>query len=188
MRWHTPCVFLSTSVTRGTARFADWREALTAGGASLPRGRSPAPRPSEGPPPAGPGQLSLFGFHVRVRARVPRTRHPYAAPQPTVGALPPFSRHRRGGPGGLPRTYPGSSIAPPPLSAAVKSDGSVRLGLDLSSPRGASVNSGISREEFAVRYTSVDAAVAIVRSLGRNAFMAKADIRHAFRLCPVLHV
>ena len=66
-----------------------------------------------------------------------------------------------------------------------KSDGSVRLGLDLSSPRGASVTSDISREEFAVRYTSVDAAVAIVRSLGRNAFMAKADIRHAFRLCPV---
>ena len=35
-----------------------------------------------------------------------------------------------------------------------KSDGSVRLGLDLSSPIGASVTSGISREEFAVRYTS----------------------------------
>ena len=72
-----------------------------------------------------------------------------------------------------------------PLGAAVKPDGSVRLVLDLSSPRGASANSGISREECAVRYTSVDAAVAIVRRLGRNAFMAKADIRHAFRLCPV---
>ena len=72
-----------------------------------------------------------------------------------------------------------------PLGAAVKPDGSVRLVLDLSSPRGASVNSGISREEFAVRYTFVDAAVDIVRRLGRDAFMAKADIRHAFRLCPV---
>ena len=72
-----------------------------------------------------------------------------------------------------------------PLGAAVKPDGSVRLILDLSSPRGASVNSGISREEFAVRYTSVDAAVDIVRRLGKDAFMAKADIRHAFRLCPV---
>ena len=50
MRWHTPCVFLSTSVTRGTARFASWRGALAAGGASLTRGRSSAPRPSEGPP------------------------------------------------------------------------------------------------------------------------------------------
>ena len=72
-----------------------------------------------------------------------------------------------------------------PLGAALKSDGSVRLVLDLSPPRGASVNSGISREEFAVRYTSVDVAVAIVRRLGRTAFMAKADTRHSFRLCPV---
>ena len=72
-----------------------------------------------------------------------------------------------------------------PLGAAVKPDGSVRLVLDLSSPRGASVNSSISREEFAVRYTSVDAAVDIVRRLGKDAFMAKAGIRHAFRLCPV---
>ena len=72
-----------------------------------------------------------------------------------------------------------------PLGTAVKPDGSVRLILDLSSPRRASVNSGISREEFAIRYTSVDAAVDIVRRLGKEAFMAKADIRHAFRLCPV---
>ena len=36
MRWHTPCGFLSTSMTSGTARFASWR------GASLPVGpRSP---------------------------------------------------------------------------------------------------------------------------------------------------
>ena len=151
-----------------------------------------APRPSAGPPPAGPGQFSLVGFHVRVRARVPGTRHPYAAPQPTVGALPPFSRHRRSGPGGLPGIYRGpfssahrsvSSIAPPRRRGEAR-----RLrapGLDLSSPRGASGNSGIPREEVAVRYTSVDAAVAIVRGLGRNAFVTNADIRHAFRLCPV---
>ena len=72
-----------------------------------------------------------------------------------------------------------------PLGATVKPDGSMRLILDLSSPHGASVNSGISREEFAVRYTSADAAMDIVRRLGNDAFMAKGDIRHAFRLCPV---
>ena len=70
-----------------------------------------------------------------------------------------------------------------PLGAAERSNGSVRLVLDLSSPRGASDNSGIPREEVAVRYTSVDAA--IVRGLWRNALVANADIRHAFRLCPV---
>ena len=73
------------------------------------------------------------------------------------------------------------SPSPPP----VKPDGYVHLVLDLSSPRGASVNSGIFREEFVVWHTSVDAAMDIVRRLGRDAFMAKADIQHAFRLCPM---
>ena len=120
MWWHTPCIFLSTSVT---ARFASWREALAAGGASLPHGCSSAPRPYEGPPPVGPGQLSVVGFHVRVHARVPGTSHACAAPQPTVGVLPAFSRHCRGGPGGLPGTYcrpfrpptiPALPLLPPP--------------------------------------------------------------------------
>ena len=71
-----------------------------------------------GATPGGPWSVT-FG---RVRARVPGTRHPYAAPHPTVGALPPFSRLRRSGPGGLPGTYrglfssarrSGSSIAAP---------------------------------------------------------------------------
>ena len=67
-----------------------------------------------------------------------------------------------------------------PLGTAERSDGSVRLVLGLSSPRGALVNSGIPREEFVVRYASMDAAVAIVCSLGRNVFVAKADICHGF--------
>ena len=67
-----------------------------------------------------------------------------------------------------------------PLGAVLKPDGSVRLILDLSSPRvgGVSINEGISRDEF-------DQAVDIVRSLGRGCYMAKLDIKHAFRLCPV---
>ena len=107
--------------------------------------------PPPGPPPADPGKLSVVGFHVRVRALVPGTRHACAAPQP-VGVLPAFSRHRRGGPGGFPGTYcgpfrppaiPALPLLPPRRGAAMKSDGSVHLVLDLSSPRGASVNSGI---------------------------------------------
>ena len=72
-----------------------------------------------------------------------------------------------------------------PLGAVPKKDGLFRIILDLSSPRGCSVNEGISREEFSVKYTSFDDAVALVRSLGQGAFMAKLDIKHAFRLCPV---
>ena len=47
------------------------------------------------------------------------------------------------------------------------------------------MNEGIPREEFSVRYSSFDEAVVLVRSFGKGAFMAKLDIKHAFRLCPV---
>ena len=73
-----------------------------------------------------------------------------------------------------------------PIGAAPKSDGSARLILDLSSPRGDSVNDGISQEEFKCKYSKFDDAVNLVVQLGPGAFMAKIDIKHAFRLCPVL--
>ena len=72
-----------------------------------------------------------------------------------------------------------------PIGSAPKPDGSVRLILDLSSPRGQSVNDGISRDEFTCRYSRFDDAVAIVLQLGRGAFLGKIDIKHAFRICPV---
>ena len=72
-----------------------------------------------------------------------------------------------------------------PLGAVPKKDGSYRLILDLSSPRGCSVNEGISREQYSVRYSSFDDAVDMVRQLGPSSYMAKLDIKHAFRLCPV---
>ena len=72
-----------------------------------------------------------------------------------------------------------------PLGAAPKKDGSVRLVLDLSSPRGCAINEGISREEFSVQYSSFDDAVNLVRTIGTSAFLAKLDIKHAFRICPV---
>ena len=57
--------------------------------------------------------------------------------------------------------------------------------LDLSSPRGLAVDEGTSKEEFSVRYSSFDDVVSLVHGLGPNAFMAKLDIKHAFRLFPV---
>ena len=72
-----------------------------------------------------------------------------------------------------------------PLGAVPKKDGTFRIILDLSSPRRQSVNEGISKERFSVRYSSFDDAVSLVRSLGASTFMAKLDIKHAFRLCPV---
>ena len=72
-----------------------------------------------------------------------------------------------------------------PLGSAPKKDGSVRLVLDLSSPRGWAINEDISRDNFSVVYSSFDDAVRMVGQLGSDVFMAKIDIRHAFRLCPV---
>ena len=73
-----------------------------------------------------------------------------------------------------------------PIGSAPKPDGSVRLILDLSSPRGQSVNDGISKEEFTCKYSKFDDAVSIVLHLGKGAYLGKIDIKHAFRICPVM--
>ena len=72
-----------------------------------------------------------------------------------------------------------------PLGAVPKKDGSHRIILDLSSPRGSSINEGISPDLYSVKYSSFDDAVKLVTSVGKNCYMAKLDIKHAFRLCPV---
>ena len=73
-----------------------------------------------------------------------------------------------------------------PLSARIKPDGTARLILDLSQPAGDSINDGIDPAEFSCSYTSVEAAIALIfEHGGRGALLAKADIKHAFRLIPV---
>jgi hypothetical protein len=72
-----------------------------------------------------------------------------------------------------------------PLGIVSKKGGSHRLILDLSDHHDGSVNAGISPEEFAVSYCSFDDAVSLVLDAGPTPFMAKVDIKHAFRLCPV---
>ena len=72
-----------------------------------------------------------------------------------------------------------------PLGAVPKKDGSHRIILDLSSPRGSSINEGISPDLYSVKYSNFDYAIKLVTTVGKNCFMAKLDIKHAFRLCPV---
>ncbi len=60
-----------------------------------------------------------------------------------------------------------------------------RLIVDLSSPKGASVNDGIEREVCSVSYTSVDAACERVVAVGRGCQLAKFDVEGAFRTVPV---
>ena len=60
-----------------------------------------------------------------------------------------------------------------------------RLIVDLSSPKGASVNDGIEPEVCSARYTSVDAACKRVVAKGRGATLTKFDVEGAFRTVPV---
>ena len=57
--------------------------------------------------------------------------------------------------------------------------------MHLSTPFGSSVNNYISKEDFGLKYSTVDNAIAIFQRLGPSAAMVKVDIKHAFRLCPV---
>ena len=57
--------------------------------------------------------------------------------------------------------------------------------MDLSSPRGSSINDFISKEDYTLQYATFDQALALVASFGTGAFMAKLDLKHAFRLCAV---
>ena len=63
--------------------------------------------------------------------------------------------------------------------------GKWRLILNLSSPRGGSVNDGISHELCSFSYISVADIASVVLSLGRGSLLAKTDVKHAYRQIPV---
>ena len=57
--------------------------------------------------------------------------------------------------------------------------------VDLSAPRGMSVNDGIDSELLSLSYATIDQLVALVVSEGKGAFLVKADIQKAYRMVPV---
>ena len=63
--------------------------------------------------------------------------------------------------------------------------GKFRLIVDLSAPKGFSINDGVSSELCSLEYTSVDVAASLVERCGRNAWMAKLDLQSAYRMVPV---
>jgi hypothetical protein len=60
-----------------------------------------------------------------------------------------------------------------------------RLIVDLSHPKGKSVNSGIPKCLCSMSYIPVDEAIKQIITLGQGTFLAKTDIKSAFRLIPV---
>jgi len=59
-----------------------------------------------------------------------------------------------------------------------------RLIVDLSCPRGSSVNNGIPTDPCSLQYASVDDAVAIIQQLGRDTQLVKLDLKDAYRIVP----
>ena len=55
----------------------------------------------------------------------------------------------------------------------------------LSFPQGTSINDHIPKDPYSLSYIRVDDAIRILQSLGRGAFMAKTDLKSAFRLIPI---
>ena len=71
------------------------------------------------------------------------------------------------------------------LGSVEKSDGSRRMIMHLSAPRGRSVNDSIDRSAFTLSYITLDDAAALVARHGKGALMSKVDLKSAFRLIPV---
>lgn len=80
---------------------------------------------------------------------------------------------------------PISNLKCSPIGLVPKKTSGWRLITHLSYPPQNSVNDFINPKYSTVQYSSFDNAVSIVRNLGKNALIAKMDIKSAFRLLPV---
>jgi hypothetical protein len=66
-----------------------------------------------------------------------------------------------------------------------KAPGDFRLIHHLSFPKGRSINDGIAPEHTHVQYATIADAIRLVKRAGRGCFLAKTDIKSAFRIIPI---
>ena len=66
-----------------------------------------------------------------------------------------------------------------------KTIGEFRLIHHLSFPRGSSVNDGIATENTSVHYATVADAIRLIKLAGPGCFLAKTDVKNAFRIIPI---
>ena len=66
-----------------------------------------------------------------------------------------------------------------------KVQGEFRLIHHLSFPTGFSVNDGISSDHTSVKYATIDEAIQLIKSAGPGCFLAKTDVKNAFRIIPI---
>ena len=79
--------------------------------------------------------------------------------------------------------YPNTIISP--IGLHPKKSGDFRLITHLSYPPGLSVNDAIPNEMATVQYATVGHAISIIKSIGKGAYLAKTDIKNAFRIMPI---
>lgn len=66
-----------------------------------------------------------------------------------------------------------------------KTPGKWRLIVDLSAPKGQSVNDGIDEQVASLGYVTIDNVAEVVLALGKGAYMGKCDVKNAYRIIPV---
>ena len=66
-----------------------------------------------------------------------------------------------------------------------KSPGEFRLIQHLSYPKGTSINDGISSVNTSVHYATIRDAIHFIKRAGPGCFLAKTDIKNAFRIIPI---
>ena len=82
-------------------------------------------------------------------------------------------------------SIPGVQVSPFGVIPEGHLPGKWRLIVDLSSPKGSSVNDGISSDLCSLSYISIDDISRVIASLGRGTLLTKIDVKSAYRIMPV---
>ena len=80
--------------------------------------------------------------------------------------------------------FPNLQISPLGL-VPKQTPGEFRVIHHLSHPEGSSINDGISKEDSAVSYQTVDDAVTLVKRFGKGCLLSKTDIEHGYKNIPI---
>ena len=126
-----------------------------------------------------------IGFHRPLSAlRSARKNHPSANGHPEVITEQIRTELEAGR---LSEASPNETIHISPLGLVPKSgqQGKWRLIMDLSSPRGYSVNDGIDPHLCSLKYAAIDQAVTFIHLIGKGTLLAKLDLKSAYRRVPV---
>ena len=84
-----------------------------------------------------------------------------------------------------PLPFPHAKISPFGVIPKHNQWGKWRLILNLSAPKGASINDGIARQLCSLSYVTVDDIAATVLALGQGSLLSKFDIKLAYCTVPV---